>query len=148
MSPPEEVGGEGQGIGVPLGCVFHTLSISPSSTEGEGIGHMASGGVTLGTVPGGTHVWGRGRGPARLLRPSLPSTCLRASVQHAAQMEQKQNDTENKKVHGDVVKYGSVIQVRPTDIAPWRRWAGVGVGGSWHALWGLCPQRVARGLSP
>lgn len=33
-------------------------------------------------------------------------------VQHAAQMEQKQNETENKKVHGDVVKYGSVIQVR------------------------------------
>lgn len=33
------------------------------------------------------------------------------SVQHAAQMEQKQNETENKKVHGDVVKYGSVIQV-------------------------------------
>ena len=33
-------------------------------------------------------------------------------IQHAAQMEQKQNETENKKVHGDVVKYGSVIQVR------------------------------------
>lgn len=33
-------------------------------------------------------------------------------IQHAAQMEQKQNETENKKVHGDVVKYGSVIQVQ------------------------------------
>lgn len=39
-------------------------------------------------------------------------------VQHAAQMEQKQNETENKKVHGDVVKYGSVIQVRALAVPP------------------------------
>lgn len=37
-------------------------------------------------------------------------------IQHAAQMEQKQNETENKKVHGDVVKYGSVIQVRHSQL--------------------------------
>lgn len=42
-------------------------------------------------------------------------------IQHAAQMEQKQNETENKKVHGDVVKYGSVIQV----------WAPLGCAGWW-----------------
>lgn len=42
--------------------------------------------------------------------PTLSSSSF--GIQHAAQMEQKQNETENKKVHGDVVKYGSVIQVR------------------------------------
>ncbi len=31
---------------------------------------------------------------------------------YAANLEQKQNEAENKKVHGDVVKYGSIIQVR------------------------------------
>lgn len=34
--------------------------------------------------------------------------------QHASNLEQKQNDAENKKVHGDVVKYGSIIQVGAT----------------------------------
>uniref|UniRef100_M4AG82 Inositol 1,4,5-trisphosphate receptor n=1 Tax=Xiphophorus maculatus TaxID=8083 RepID=M4AG82_XIPMA len=31
-------------------------------------------------------------------------------LQHASNLEQKQNETENRKVHGDVVKYGTVIQ--------------------------------------
>ncbi len=36
------------------------------------------------------------------------SVCV---LQHASNLEQKQNETENKKVHGDVVKYGTVMQV-------------------------------------
>uniref|UniRef100_A0A8C2JSJ7 Inositol 1,4,5-trisphosphate receptor n=1 Tax=Cyprinus carpio TaxID=7962 RepID=A0A8C2JSJ7_CYPCA len=36
---------------------------------------------------------------------------LLQKLQHAANLEQKQNEAENKKVHGDVIKYGSVIQL-------------------------------------
>lgn len=34
-------------------------------------------------------------------------------IQHAAELEQKQNESENKKLLGDVVKYSNVIQVQP-----------------------------------
>uniref|UniRef100_A0A8C5LP94 Inositol 1,4,5-trisphosphate receptor n=1 Tax=Leptobrachium leishanense TaxID=445787 RepID=A0A8C5LP94_9ANUR len=41
----------------------------------------------------------------------ISDVLLLQKLQHAAQLEQKQNETENRKVHGEVVKYGSVIQL-------------------------------------
>ncbi|XP_073472149.1 inositol 1,4,5-trisphosphate-gated calcium channel ITPR3 isoform X3 [Aquarana catesbeiana] len=48
---------------------------------------------------------------AKQEKEKISDVLLLQKLQHAAQMEQKQNDTENKKVHGEVVKYGSVIQL-------------------------------------
>lgn len=38
-------------------------------------------------------------------------------IQHAAELEQKQNESENKKLLGEVVKYSNVIQVEPISSA-------------------------------
>ncbi|KAJ8257213.1 hypothetical protein GJAV_G00183130 [Gymnothorax javanicus] len=44
-------------------------------------------------------------------KDKIADVVLLQKLQHAATLEQKQNETENKKVHGDVVKYGTVIQL-------------------------------------
>uniref|UniRef100_A0A3B3ZTM5 Inositol 1,4,5-trisphosphate receptor n=1 Tax=Periophthalmus magnuspinnatus TaxID=409849 RepID=A0A3B3ZTM5_9GOBI len=44
-------------------------------------------------------------------KDKIGDVVLLQKLQHAANLEQKQNETENKKVHGDVVKYGTVIQL-------------------------------------
>lgn len=66
-------------------------------------------------------------------------------VQHAAQMEQKQNETENKKVHGDVVKYGSVIQVRTGARPPLLRAQPMGFRGDAQIQHVRVKQLLGRG---
>uniref|UniRef100_A0A3Q3D6J3 Inositol 1,4,5-trisphosphate receptor n=1 Tax=Hippocampus comes TaxID=109280 RepID=A0A3Q3D6J3_HIPCM len=44
-------------------------------------------------------------------KDKIGDVVLLQKLQHASNLEQKQNETENKKVHGDVVKYGTVIQL-------------------------------------
>lgn len=44
-------------------------------------------------------------------------TSLLFITQHAAELEQKQNESENKKLLGEVVKYSNVIQVQPIPSA-------------------------------
>ncbi|TMS16396.1 Inositol 1,4,5-trisphosphate receptor type 3 [Larimichthys crocea] len=45
------------------------------------------------------------------MNDSSCSATSTSKVPHASNLEQKQNETENKKVHGDIVKYGTVIQL-------------------------------------
>uniref|UniRef100_A0A3B4D1R0 Inositol 1,4,5-trisphosphate receptor n=1 Tax=Pygocentrus nattereri TaxID=42514 RepID=A0A3B4D1R0_PYGNA len=44
-------------------------------------------------------------------KDKIADVVLLQKLQHASNLEQKQNETENRKVHGDVVKYGSVVQL-------------------------------------
>ncbi|XP_067095628.1 inositol 1,4,5-trisphosphate receptor type 3 isoform X3 [Osmerus mordax] len=44
-------------------------------------------------------------------KDKIADVVLLQKLQHASNLEQKQNETENKKVHGDVVKYGMVMQL-------------------------------------
>ncbi|XP_064425349.1 inositol 1,4,5-trisphosphate receptor type 3 [Latimeria chalumnae] len=48
---------------------------------------------------------------AKQEKDKIADVVLLQKLQHAAALEQKQNETENKKVHGEVVNYGSVIQL-------------------------------------
>uniref|UniRef100_A0A3Q3KDU2 Inositol 1,4,5-trisphosphate receptor n=1 Tax=Monopterus albus TaxID=43700 RepID=A0A3Q3KDU2_MONAL len=44
-------------------------------------------------------------------KDKIADVVLLQKLQHASNLEQKQNETENRKVHGDIVKYGTVIQL-------------------------------------
>ncbi|KAG7280852.1 hypothetical protein CRUP_010834 [Coryphaenoides rupestris] len=44
-------------------------------------------------------------------KDKIGDVVLLQKLQHASNLEQKQNETENKKVHGDIVKYGTVLQL-------------------------------------
>ncbi|XP_038676821.1 inositol 1,4,5-trisphosphate receptor type 3 isoform X2 [Scyliorhinus canicula] len=44
-------------------------------------------------------------------KDKIADIALLQKLQHAAGLEQKQNETENRKVHGEVIKYGSVVQL-------------------------------------
>lgn len=84
----------------------------PSRCPGLARGSAAG---ELGTCPCLRFSGGRDAGPVSRRRNgrAASETRLSSPPQHAADLEKKQNETENRKLLGTVIQYGNVIQVGP-----------------------------------